>query len=104
MPLTKIKWSPTATGRLADIYNFIYLREGSRTLAENQIDYLLSAINLLKKNKNLGTEEPLAKRYNKNHRIIIEGSYKIIYRVENDSVFIIDLFHTSRHPRKIKSS
>ena len=53
MPLTKIKWSPAATGRLADIYNFIYLRESSRTLAENQIDYLLNAIDLLKKNKNL---------------------------------------------------
>ncbi len=37
-----------------------------------------------------------------NYRSVTKWSYKIIYEVTEDYIIIVDIFHTSRHPSKIK--
>lgn len=39
---------------------------------------------------------------NQNHRYIIEGNFKIIYRQENDFVYVTDVFNMSKDVKKIK--
>jgi len=36
------------------------------------------------------------------HRRLIEGHFKIIYRVEGDTVYVTDIFDSRQHPEKMK--
>ena len=36
------------------------------------------------------------------HRYIVEGNYKIIYRIIHDNVYITDVFDCRQNPQKIK--
>lgn len=38
----------------------------------------------------------------KEHRRIIEGHYKIIYRVEGQAIYITDIFDSRQDPNKMK--
>ncbi len=45
-----------------------------------------------------GSEEPLMA----DHRYLVEGNYKIIYRVETKTVFIVRVFDARQAPEKLK--
>jgi plasmid stabilization system protein ParE len=36
------------------------------------------------------------------HRYLVEGNYKIIYRIINNDVYITDVFDTRQNPEKMK--
>ena len=36
------------------------------------------------------------------HRRIVEGNFKIIYRVEGNEIFVTDIFDTRQDPQKMK--
>lgn len=36
------------------------------------------------------------------HRYIVEGNYKIIYRVVGNEIYIVDVFDCRQNPQKIK--
>ena len=36
------------------------------------------------------------------HRYLVEGNYKIIYRIDGENIYITDIFHTSQDPSKMK--
>lgn len=38
----------------------------------------------------------------KGHRRLIEGHFKIIYRVEDETVYVTDIFDSRQHPEKMK--
>jgi len=46
-------------------------------------------------------EEYLA-HLNKNHRRLIEGNFKIIYRIEGEIIYVTDFFDTRQDPEKMK--
>ena len=37
----------------------------------------------------------------KGHRYIIRGNYKIIYKIQNQKMYITDVFDTRQNPEKI---
>lgn len=47
-------------------------------------------------------EEPYLRDLGKNHRRVIEGYFKIIYRVDGDKIYITDFFDTRQDPAKMK--
>ncbi|HFA50217.1 MAG TPA: type II toxin-antitoxin system RelE/ParE family toxin [Bacteroidetes bacterium] len=49
----------------------------------------------------LGQEEENLKYREQGHRYLIEGNYKIIYRVIDDEVLIIHIFDTRQNPDKM---
>jgi plasmid stabilization system protein ParE len=53
-------------------------------------------------NPMLGQVEPHLIHLGMGHRRIVEGNYKIIYRVGDGCVYILDFFDTRQHPRKMK--
>ncbi len=57
---------------------------------------------LLRTHPQLGQEEPSLKLLNLGHRYLVEGNYKIIYRLIDQEVFITDVFDTRQDPRKMK--
>jgi mRNA-degrading endonuclease RelE of RelBE toxin-antitoxin system len=49
-----------------------------------------------------GQYEYYLRKLKKGHRRLIEGNFKIIYRVENDVVYVTDFFDSRRSPKKMK--
>jgi plasmid stabilization system protein ParE len=39
-----------------------------------------------------------------NYRSVSKWNYKIIYEVTDECIIIVDIFHTSQHPSKIKNT
>lgn len=49
-----------------------------------------------------GQQEEYLTHLGKEHRRIIEGHYKIIYRVEGQAIYITDIFDSRQDPSKMK--
>ncbi len=48
-----------------------------------------------------GRIESDLKVFNQKHRFVLEGNYKIIYRIEDDNIYVTDVFDTRQNPEKI---
>lgn len=66
-----------------------------RTRLFNRADSLI-------KNPLKGQKEEYLKHLNQNHRRIIEGHFKIIYKIEGDIIYITDFFDSRQNPVKMK--
>jgi len=64
-------------------------------------DDLLESAKRLSKNPYKGQLEPYLIKLNKGHRRIIKGNIKIIYRIEEKTIYITDFFDTRRSPSKM---
>jgi len=49
----------------------------------------------------LGQEEEFLKERGSGHRYLVEGNYKIIYKVIGKEVYITDIFDTRQGPEKM---
>ena len=50
----------------------------------------------------MGQLEEYLEHLNKNHRRLIEGYFKIIYRIEGDTIYVTDFFDTRQDPATMK--
>jgi toxin ParE1/3/4 len=65
-------------------------------------DKILAKADKLLLNPYIGQVEEYLEHLEKNHRRIIEGNYKIIYRVENEIIYVTDIFDCRQDPSKMK--
>lgn len=56
---------------------------------------------LLREHPNLGVMEEKLAELGLGHRFMVEGNYKIIYRLEGQYVLITDVFDTRQDPEKL---
>jgi plasmid stabilization system protein ParE len=95
-----IRWDRLAKKNLDDIFN--YIAEDSIPAAikvKKELVKLAHSLNDFP--EKFSVEEFLAGEP-ENFRSVSKWSYKIIYEVTEDCIIIVDLFHTSQHPSKIK--
>ncbi len=64
-------------------------------------DQLFNRAESLALNPNKGQLEEYLLHLQENHRRIIEGRFKIIYKIEGESIFITDFFDTRQDPEKM---
>ncbi len=83
----KIFWSPLAIERLENIYNFI--AKDNISAAQSLIENIFNKVESLLENSERGRMVPEINR--ENIRELFEGEYRIIYRIENKSVFILTI-------------
>lgn len=50
----------------------------------------------------IGQKEKYLAHLKKEHRRLVEGNFKIIYRVEKNTIYITDFFDTRQDPFKMK--
>jgi toxin ParE1/3/4 len=62
---------------------------------------VLSSTNQLEKHPLSGQIEINLKDLEKGHRFIIRGNYKVIYKIQNQKIYITDVFDTRQNPDKI---
>jgi plasmid stabilization system protein ParE len=96
----KIVWTDFAIRNLKEIFDF-YAIKVNKNVAHKIRRQILKSSKQLKNNPNSGPIEPNLKKLKKNHRYLVSGNYKLIYRVIDNQVLINDLFDTRQDPSKM---
>ena len=66
------------------------------------ISHLLDKSESLVSHPHLGQKEEYLEHLGKEHRRLVEGNFKILYRIENQQIYITDFFDTRQVPNKMK--
>ena len=89
----------TAKNRLKDIYQY-YKKVASIKIARRIKQELIQRIQSLKHYKDIGPIDEYLEYLKKGHRKLTEGNFKIVYRIQENTIFITDIFDTRQHPGK----
>jgi len=94
----KIIWHNKASQDLNNTIKYIAKRSPQNAIIVlNKLTDLVDSLNILP------YRYPVEPIYNKdNIRFIAKWSFKIIYRIEADVIYILRIFNTNQHPNKIK--
>ena len=95
-----IIWTKPAKKDLKIIFNY-FKQKVSINLALKIVNSILTKTSILETN-NIGAIEQLLTPLNQEHRYIIEGNYKIIYIIQNSTVYITHVLDTRQNPNKLK--
>ena len=101
MPKYSVVWSKEAQERLDEIHFYISNTAKSDIPADKFILKLIDRTILLATFPFSGQAEPHFAVAGKERRYLVEGDYKIIYRIVEDKVIITDIFHTSLNPQRL---
>lgn len=97
----KLYYTAQALQSLQEVIDF--LSEEVPPEKVNQIrDRIVEKVNRLIPNPYLGQKEEYLAHLGLNHRRIISGHYKIIYRIEGEIIFITDVFDSRQDPSEMK--
>ena len=91
-------WSPDSTISIQDISDYIFLNSPQN--ADLVIDTLF---NIGDKLNILPEKNPIEPLFNSNLiRFFPKWNYKIIYRIEDERIYILDIFSTRKKPKSFK--
>jgi len=87
----KVAWSETAIADLVAIHD--YIARDSQHYAQRFVERLIAAVEPLESFPQLGRVVPEG---DGRHRELLVASYRIIYRVQDQEIFIVTVVHGSR--------
>jgi toxin ParE1/3/4 len=94
-------WTNFATSELKSIYLY-YKLTVSITVADNIKKNIFHATKQIIKRPLIGVIEENLINFKQEHRYIIVGNYKIIYRIIEKDIYITDIFDCRQNPKKMK--
>src|ERR1700733_13360173 len=86
--------------RLKEIHDY-YKENISRKIADRIKSGIIVRLKYLNANPLSGQEEEQLRKLGLGHRRIVEGNYKIIYRISDKTIFVIDIFDSRQNPSKM---
>lgn len=92
--------SDFARQQLQDIYDFIAF-SASSSIADKEIQRIIKHISYLEITPKIGRVVNELKLLNLKHRQFVVSNYKIIYRIDNNIIYVTDIFDCRQHPNKI---
>lgn len=95
-----IRWDKIAKANLDNIYDKI--AEDSVNSARYVKKELIKLAHSLNDFPEKYSKEKYLANEPENYRSVAKWSYKIIYELTDKCIIIVDIFHTSQHPMKIK--
>jgi addiction module RelE/StbE family toxin len=87
--MAKIRWTNLALNDLQDIYD--YVAKDSPKFADRLMDKIIERVDVLEHHPKIGRKVP--EFDNEQIRELIEGNYRIIYRIESDDQLGIARVH-----------
>jgi toxin ParE1/3/4 len=96
--MAKIIWSRLALNDIDSIHDFIAIE--SPFYAQKTIEEFFIRVEVLAKYPEIGREVPEKQR--KDIRELIQGNYRIIYKVQKKSIFIVRIHHSATDLSKNK--
>lgn len=97
----KLIYTEQALISLEEVLEFFSKEVSDKKLIETR-DKILDAADTLLKQPYSGQKEFLLEHLKLDHRRLVEGNYKIIYRVVEGFIYITDIFDTRQDPAKMK--
>ncbi len=91
--MVKIEWTPLAYEDLESIFK--YISKDSVFYATRQIDTLLNKVDILEEYSLSGRIVP--EFNNEFIRELIEGNYRIIYKVDKETIYIVRVHHSAKN-------
>lgn len=95
-----IIWSDFAIDKLKKIFDYYKIKASTKVAQKIRLQILKSTKQLIG-NPESGQIEFYLDRLKQNHRYLLSGNYKVIYRIEKDKIFINDVFDVRRNPSKM---
>lgn len=97
----KLVYTEQALQSLTEVLDFLAPKVSHQKLVEirNQI---LDKADTLVQFPFKGQSETILEHLNLGHRRLVEGNYKIIYKVEGQTIYITDIFDSRQDPDKMK--
>jgi toxin ParE1/3/4 len=92
----RIIWTEFAKGNVKEIYSYIALDSENR--AKSVIQKILYSVTNLEEFPLIGSIESNLALIKKDYRFIISGNYKIIYKLNENSIYIMTVFDSRRDP------
>ena len=83
-------------------FDFLILQEIPREKIAAIFEKIFNRIEALAQMPHIGQREYLTSNPDKAYRRIIESHFKIIYYIQNDSIYITDIFDTRQDRDKMK--
>ena len=99
----EIIWTQFAGSELKDIYQY-YKQNVSINVAQKIKKRILVSVKQLHNHPQIGQIEENLTGSAYEYRYLVESNYKIIYRYDNKTIYIIDVFDCRRNPQEMKSS
>jgi len=96
----KVIWTDFASHSLFEIYNY-YKEAASENVAKRIKLKIFTATRQLIKLPLSGQIETSLQKLGEDHRYLVEGNYKIIYKRIKEGILITDVFDTRQDPGKI---
>ena len=93
--MSKVIWTQSALDDLAGIQD--YISRDSVYYAERFVDDIFASVDRLKLFPRSGRKVP--ERNSTDLREILFGSYRVIYKIKDEDVFIIAIVHSKRNYR-----
>ena len=95
--MVKIVWTDLAKEDLRSIFD--YISRDSKIYASRHLDKLISRVDQLESNPRSGRVVP---EFNKEDiRELIEGSYRIVYRLKENGVTVLRVHHSARQLKEL---
>ena len=93
----RIEWTDFAVDNLKNIFDY-YANKANKTVAHKIRKQILTDAKKLIEHPQIGPIESNLLHLNKNHRYLVSGNYKLIYRTIGDKIIINDVFDTRQDP------
>jgi toxin ParE1/3/4 len=97
----RVVWSGWALQQLGEIHAW-YHAEASPAVADRIVEDILAVTRLLEQFPFGGQVEPWLAHKGLGHRRVVVGNYKVVYRVHQEEVRILDVFDSRQDPWKMK--
>jgi plasmid stabilization system protein ParE len=99
----KVIYTSQSIVSLEESLRFLMEEQGlSQTKAATIKTKLFNRADSLILNPNRGQREEYLQHLKEDHRRIVEGNFKIIYKIVEETIYIVDFFDTRQDPEKMK--
>lgn len=98
----KIIWTDFAIENLKNIFDYYSLKTSKKT-AHKIRNQILDSTKQLANNPSSGQLEYNLQSLKQNHRYLVSGNYKIIYRLNENQIIVNDIFDTRQNPVKMNN-
>lgn len=98
----RILWSVKARLQLREIFDY-YRDNASLEVAQSIVGGILESTRNLGRFPKIGRKEELLEHVSMDFRYLIEGNYKVLYRINNTDIIISLLFDCRQNPKRLSN-
>jgi plasmid stabilization system protein ParE len=99
----KVEWQEPAQRRIQEIFDYYTSVAGIRT-ARRITRKIVERTRILARNPMAGEREWLLEDQPHEYRRLVERDYKIVYRIDGDTVFIVVVWDCRRDPADLREN